>query len=110
MGISPNLTPCEQIWDYINVQDVARALLLIAEKGHNGRTYPLGSGTGRPLKEFVEDIQSIISPRVKVNFGTKEYYPHQPMFLVSDNEILNSDTGFTPIIPFKQGILNILKE
>lgn len=110
LGISPNLTPCEQIWDYINVQDVARALLLIAEKGHNGRTYPLGSGIGRPLKEFVEDIQSIISPRVKVNFGTKEYYPHQPMFLVSDNEILNSDTGFTPIIPFKQGILNILKE
>lgn len=110
LGNSPDLTPCEQIWDYINVHDVARAFLLIAEKGQNGRTYPLGSGMGRPLREYVEDIQSIIAPSVKVNFGAKEYYPHQPMFLVSDNRILQSDTGFSPIITFKQGIKNILQD
>ena len=84
--------------------------MLIAEKGQNGRTYPLGSGMGRPLREYVEDIQSIIAPSVKVNFGAKEYYPHQPMFLVSDNRILQSDTGFSPIITFKQGIKNILQD
>ncbi len=103
-GCSPELTPCVQIWDYINVLDVARAFLLIAEKGRDGMMYPLGSGYGRPLREYVEEIRDIIAPEVNVNFGAKEYYPHQPMYLVSDNSRLMADTGFVPEVKFFESI------
>lgn len=110
MGRSPNLTKCEQIWDYINAQDVARAFLLIAEKGIDGRIYPLGSGNGRPLRKYVEELRNIIAPEVEINFGAKAYYPHQPMYLVSDNKSLYFDTGFVPDVSFEDGIINTFRE
>ena len=46
-GRSPELTKCEQIWDYLYADDAGDAILAIAEKGVDGKAYPLGSGKGR---------------------------------------------------------------
>lgn len=103
-GRSPELTKCEQIWDYIHCDDAARAFVLVAESGVDGKTYPLGSGQGRKLSEYVEDLQKQIAPDIPVKFGTKEYYPHQPMFLVADVSELKKDTGWKAKIGFPDGI------
>ncbi|MGN1235751.1 MAG: NAD-dependent epimerase/dehydratase family protein [Christensenellaceae bacterium] len=103
-GVAPELTKCEQIWDYIDSRDAARALLLIGEKGVHGKTYPIGSGRGRPLSEYVKEMRDILSPTTEIRFGAKEYYPHQPMFLVADIGELAADTGFAPKYDFGQGI------
>ncbi len=99
-GRSPELTKCEQIWDYLHCQDAARAFLAVAEKGVNGKFYPLGSGQGRRLSEYLEDIKAVINPDIKLGFGKKEYYPHQPMHLVADVTELQKDTGWKPEIRF----------
>lgn len=108
-GRSPELTKCDQIWDYLYSEDAAEAILLIATKGISGKTYPLGSGNGRKLSEYVEDIRQIINPSVEIRYGVKEYYPHQPMYLVADISELKEDTGWAPKMPFQKGISILLK-
>lgn len=103
-GRSPELTKCEQMWDYLYADDAAEAILSVAEKGVDGKVYPLGSGNGRKLSEYIEDIRKIINPSVEVRYGIKAYYPHQPMHLVADISELTKDTGWRPKTPFEEGI------
>lgn len=103
-GNSPELTKCEQIWDYVYTGDVARALLAMGLRGKDGGTYPIGSGECRPLKEYVTEIRDSIDPKIELRFGVKEYYPHQQMFLCADIGALREDTGFVPKYSFKEGI------
>ena len=106
-GRSPELTKCEQMWDYLHCDDAARAFLAVAEKGVDGKFYPLGSGNGRKLSEYVNDLQSQFASDVQVKFGVKDYYPHQPMYLVADVSELEKDTEWKPEISFIDGIKRI---
>lgn len=106
---SPELTRCEQDWDYLNCKDAARAFLAVAENGIDGKFYPLGSGKGRKLSEYIKDIQKVTNPTIELGFGKKDYYPHQPMHLVADISELTNDTGWKPEIEFADGIKTIVE-
>ena len=103
-GRSPELTRCEQIWDYLYADDAGDAILAVVEKGKDGMVYPLGSGRGRKLSDYVEEVRSVVNPAVQIVYGAKEYYPHQPMHLVADISTLHADTGWSPRYSFKQGL------
>lgn len=103
-GRSPELTKCEQMWDYLYADDAGDAILAIAEKGIDGKAYPLGSGKGRMLFEYIEDIRRGINPIAEVKYGAKDYYPHQPMHLVADLKELTADTGWKPSYSFDKGL------
>lgn len=105
----PVLSACEQIWDYLNVEDAARAFLSVADCGRDGFVYPLGSGVGRPLREYIEDIYAMLDADCGLGFGERSYYPHQPMYLVADVEPLCVDTGWRPQVSFREGIGQLLK-
>jgi len=107
-GKIPQLTRCEQVWDYIYSGDCARALIAIGERGIHGKTYIIGSGSARPLKDYVEDIRSIVNPESSVDYGVIDYYPDQPMMLCADISELTTDTGFVPQTSFKDGIKQIV--
>ena len=108
-GRSPELTKCEQTWDYLYADDAGDAILAVAEKGKDGKAYPLGSGKGRKLSEYIEEIRNIINPSVDIQFGVKGYYPHQPMHLVADISDLIDDIGWKSKFLFAEGINKILK-
>jgi nucleoside-diphosphate-sugar epimerase len=105
---SPEFTKCEQIWDYLYCDDAARAFLAIGVNGVDGKTYPLGSGNGKRLSEYLEVIRDIIAPDTMLQFGKKEYYPHQPMYLCADITELTNDTGWKPEVTFEEGIRRII--
>lgn len=107
-GNSPRLTKCEQMWDYLYADDAGEAILAVAEKGIDGKAYPLGSGKGRRLSEYVNDIREAINPKVEVQFGAKEYYPHQPMHLVADMTQLTKDTDWRPKVSFADGLKRLV--
>lgn len=107
-GRSPELTQCEQQWDYLHGKDAAKAFIAVAEHGINGKTYPLGSGDGRKLYAYVNEIGQIVNPSILLSYGKKTYYPHQPMFLVPDITELVADTGWKPEIAFHDGIKEIV--
>lgn len=106
-GRSPELTKCEQIWDYLHADDAGDAILAVAEKGIDGKIYPLGSGCGRKLSEYVEDIRKIVNPAIEIKYGAKDYYPHQPMHLVADISELTRDTGWKPVVIFEDLVSNL---
>jgi len=108
-GDVPELTRCEQIWDYIHSYDAARALFMIGLHGKDGKTYCIGSGNGRPLKDHVCDVRDAIDPTLELKFGVKDYYPNQPMMLCADISELTEDTGFVPKYDFKEGITRTVK-
>ena len=96
------------MWDYLYADDAADAILAIAENGKDGKAYPLGSGKGRQLSEYIEDIRSIINPSIPVKFGAKIYYPHQPMHLVADISNLTIDVDWSPKYDFTKGLRKII--
>ena len=109
-GRSPEFTKCEQIWDYLYWDDAARAFLAIGKNGVDGKTYPLGSGDKRKLSEYLEATRDIIAPGIVLQFGRKDYYPHQPMYLCADISELTRDTGWKPEVSFEEGIKRIVDE
>lgn len=105
----PELTKCEQKWDYLHCEDAARAFRLIGEKGKDQSIYCIGSGQVRPLYEYVKIINNTIDKNLEVGIGTVEYSPNQVMHLCADITNLTEDTGFMPNISFEEGINKTIK-
>jgi nucleoside-diphosphate-sugar epimerase len=77
--------------------------------GVDGKTYPLGSGMPRKLSSYLEALRNIVNPGCVLQFGKKNYYPHQPMYLCADISELTNDTGWKPKISFEEGIKKIIE-
>ena len=107
-GKKPALTAGEQMWDYLYADDAAAALMLLAKKGRDGGIYPIGSGTARPLKEYIKIIRDEIDPALDLGFGEVPYGPKQVMYLCADISGLTADTGFMPSVGFREGIKNTI--
>ena len=103
-GKEPQLTPGEQIWDYLYSEDAARALLLLGERGKDGEVYCLGSGIGKPLREYLYELRDVVNPKIPLGFGKRPYGEQQVMCLHADIRKLQEDTGFEPQICFSEGI------
>lgn len=103
-GETPSLTKGGQMWDYLYAKDVANAFYLIGQKGKNHAVYCVGSGSARPLKEYIMHIRDLIDSDAELGFGDIPYSENQVMYLSADIESLTSDTGFVPEYDFDAGI------
>lgn len=103
-GEKPIVTECGQMWDYLYCDDVAKALLAIADKGRRDSVYCIGSGRERRMREYVEIIRDAINPSAEIGFGERAYNKNQVMRLLGDIAPLTEDTGFVPEVPFEEGI------
>ena len=106
---SPEYTKAEQLWDYIYIEDMVKALYLIGEKGKNNNIYCIGSGKQIPLYMYIEEIRRQIDENIKLKLGAKEYCENQVMNLCADITNLEKDTGFKPEIGFKEGIAKTIE-
>ena len=107
-GMVPEFTKGEQMWDYLYSDDAAEALYLLGEKGNDQKIYVLGSGTAKPLKEYIQKIRDIIAPDRKLNFGAVPYGKNQVMYLCADTSELEKDTGWYAATDFSDGIRAII--
>ena len=101
---SPEYTKGEQLWDYLYVEDAARALYLIGEKGINGSTYCIGSGISKPLYQYIEEIRNQIDEKIPLKLGARKVPREQIINLRADISNLTKDTGFIPTTNFHEGI------
>jgi nucleoside-diphosphate-sugar epimerase len=105
---SPALTKCEQIWDYIYIDDVISALVTCAFNNNAKGVYNLGSGIGYPLKMVITKIRDMINPAIQLNFGEISYRKNQIMILQADNTKLKIETGWQPFVELKEGLMNTI--
>lgn len=103
-GERPQYTRGEQQWDYLYCDDAARAFLLAAEKGRDGSVYCVGSGTTRPLMDYIKLLRDETCPGAEIGLGEIPYAEKQVMYLCADISSLTADTGFVPEISFEEGI------
>lgn len=100
----PQYGNLEQMWDFLYVGEVARALRLIGEKGKAGKTYGIGSGVYRPLKEYIISIRDLIDPNLALQIGALNNMSKRTFSSCVNIERLKKDTGFMPGISFEQGM------
>lgn len=103
-GEVPALTAGEQQWDYLYSADAAEALVAMGRHGRNGAIYPLGSGSVRPLRSYIEILRDTIDPALPLGLGEIPYGPQQVMYLQADIEGLREDTGWQARTRFADGI------
>lgn len=97
-----------QIYDFIHVEDAARALVLLGDHGKSFCDYIIGSGTAAPLRTFVERIGKMFAPNKVLRFGDVPYSGANLSFEDFSNEKLAHDTGFVPIVPFEEGLMRTM--
>ena len=103
-GEALHFTAATQQYDFIHVQDVARALYLLGEYGTPFAEYTIGSGAPRPLKAFLKELCEVAGAAQPPMFGS---VPFQGVSLppeAFDTTPLCKDTGFAPQVGFSQGI------
>lgn len=93
-----------QMWDFLYVAEVVRALRLIGEKGIVGKVYGIGSGEYRPLRDYIIEIRDIINPKLELGIGEIPSMSKQTFSSCVNIYDLIRDTGFKPIIGFEEGI------
>ena len=103
-GEKPALTEGIQEWDYLYSADAARAFRLMAQHGVSAKTYPLASGSAKPLRTYVQQLRDAIDPSLPLGFGEVPYGALQVMHLEADISELKADTGFVPLTDFPEGI------
>ncbi|MDD3401298.1 MAG: NAD-dependent epimerase/dehydratase [Eubacteriales bacterium] len=106
---SPATSEGRQLYDFVHISDIANALYLIGEKGIDGENYIIGSGNPKPLREYLEQLNEIVNPNVKIAYGS---ITSNVIFLPDwafDTTSLVRDTGFTPHISFTEGIMRMIR-
>lgn len=109
-GERPSFTGLEQQWDYLYIDDLMKALYLLASNELQHAIYPIGSGEHRQMREYVEIIRDSINPTLPLGIGDKPY-----MSAVIDNQIMDiralvEDTGFKADYTFEEGISIVIDD
>ena len=109
-GLPTDLTPGEQVRDYVYAGDVAECFWrILATPPVSGRLRLLNVGSGKTviLREFVEEIASELSDRglaASPSFGARPYRSDEVMFYVPRVERLRDILGWLPACDIKHNI------
>lgn len=98
----------EQLWDFLYVREVARALWLIGDRGNGDKIYGIGSGQYRQLKDYIFTIRDIINPDMELGIGELPQMSHKAYSSCVGIYDLMKDTNFQVEIGFEQGIRNTI--
>lgn len=93
-----------QMWDFLYVKDVVRALRLIGERGIADKVYGIGSGEYRALRDYICSIRDVINPSLPLGIGENPSQSNRTFSSCIDNYDLKKDTGFQPGFTFEEGI------
>lgn len=93
-----------QNYDFVYIDDVARAFYLISCYGKPSCEYVIGSGEARPLKQFIMEMLNILGVIDGYVFGVKKESYCLPLEIFNTYKT-RKDTGFIAEVPFADGIV-----
>ena len=100
---SIDLTPGEQVRDFIHVEDAASAVWAITTSSLIGAVN-VGSGCPWTVRHAVGRIGAIMGRSDLLNFGALEYRSADPMFLCANNTYLKDNTSWKPRLDLEAGL------
>lgn len=93
-----------QKYDFIYITDAAKIFAELGVKGRNNVTYYIGSLNPRPLKEFLIEMRDQVDPRINIGLGDIKFTGVTLEYNEFDIYAVKNDTGYTPEVPFAEGI------
>ena len=114
-GQSMDVSPCSQMWNFMEARDLARAISFLLEGDFGSGTYDLCGKESRPLKDFVLEIEALGKAFLEkkegkkalatslLRFGERASNAEGPVDLKPSVKDLY-DRGFQEKISFSQGI------
>ena len=114
-GQSMDLSPCSQMWNFMEARDLARAIAFLLEGGLGSGTYDLCGKESRPLRDYVLEIEALGKAFLEkkegkkaratslLHFGERASNAEGPVDLKPSVKDLY-DRGFQEKISFSQGI------
>ena len=101
------LTKGEQERDFIYVDDVVGAYLLLVQLLYSGQNlqneYSIGCGHAISVREFVEKAHKMTASNTALHFGVKTYHDGELMHSKADTQALR-DFGWSPKVGLADGI------
>lgn len=101
---NPQFTSGTQNYDFVYIDDVARAFYLIGKNGRPFHSYLIGSGNAKPLKEFLLEMKEAIAKDVDFIFGDVPFTGVNLDLSIFDTKKTELDTGFKAEISFAEGV------
>jgi nucleoside-diphosphate-sugar epimerase len=117
-GSPIELTPGEQVRDFLYVTDVAKALWEIGDwlkqsSKPGFSMFNVGSGEGVSLKSAFECMREVLQHdhgiEMVLRWGSKEYRTNEMMYYVADNTKIRSLVGWCQEVELKMGLSLLAK-
>jgi len=98
-----------QNYDFVYIDDVARAFRLIGKNGKPFRHYLIGSSNAKPLREFVLEMKAALAPDREFRFGDVPFTGVSLSLEDYDCSLTEKDTGFKAEVAFSEGVRRTMK-
>lgn len=105
-GNVPELSLCENMWDFMYITDFTRAMRLLAENPAAEGLYHIAGNESDRLRCYVEQLRDAVSPGAELGFGMKRSDPSRTFWLEPDISRLEA-LGFRCMMSFRDGIGNL---
>lgn len=102
-GEKLRFTAATQNYDFVYIDDVARAFHMIGENGKSFCEYLIGSSHAKPLKEFLLEMKKAVAPDLEFHFGEIPFTGISLPLEDFDCSSTEADTGFKAKISFGEG-------
>jgi GDP-4-dehydro-6-deoxy-D-mannose reductase len=96
--------------DFTDVRDMARAYILLIQRGEPGEVYNVGSGRARSVRELLDLMLTHSSIEVTEETDPDKLRPSDVPISYCDPTKLKNQTGWAPRIPFEQTLQDILAD
>ena len=103
-GRRPQTTLGTQKWDWLYVDDVARAILAVAAAPKAEGVFNLGSARGVTVRSVIDLVRDLAAPGMELKYGEVPFRPHQVMHMQASISRLTAATGWTPEVPIEEGL------
>ena len=108
-----DLTPGDQVLDFIHVDDVTDFFNLLVSNIDvvpPQSNFQLGSGKGTTLRELVGIMESESGKTANINWGGKQYRKRDVMYAVANPSLQYHLFKWTPNLDIQEGVSNYLKD
>jgi nucleoside-diphosphate-sugar epimerase len=96
-------TSGEQVRDFIYIDDVANAFVVLLRSNVEGAVN-IASGSGVAVKEVAMQLGDLLGRRDLVKLGARPTAQNEPSFVVADLRRLTNEVGWRPTISLDEGL------
>lgn len=99
----------EAVRDFLDVRDVAKAYAFSLSKGEPGEVYNISSGVGVKIKDMLDQLIALSKVNLKIETDPSRMRPSDVELLIGSAEKFKKATGWKPVIPFEQTLMDLLE-